>query len=202
MNIVTLATAPDAWEVTGLRWYPNYGKNPGVNSQYGCSQPGLPCSYSVQVDDGCHGPDMVNYVFFGTMCGLCRQHFMENKAQLVAGTFLTAPYQFIKLLAMFNRPSATLMTEIWKRWQYGVFSAGGDAALAEKWVRVGFHGWPDQQLTPIPQYPQCDTSCTQPYTAQPSKDGIPVITNGRFTLHLGGSVADATLGKKVWSEDF
>lgn len=113
------------------------------------------CGSSVEVADQCYYAGSANYVVFGVMCDLCRQHYVQTP-----GTWFFADMQFTEteMLALVDLYKARGL-------------AGSNWATARAWASAGYHGWPSGGSAPAADRANCATTCPTPYQGSQGADG-------------------------------
>ncbi len=107
-----------------------------------------PCGSTVQVDGECSYAGSSNYVIFGVMCLLCRDHFVA------VGSRKAADFTESEMLALINLYKGT--------GPLGLGTPSANFGSSKLWASAGYHGWP-AVASPTGDRPGCSPSCPTPY---------------------------------------
>jgi hypothetical protein len=132
------------WEINQLG--PGNRDEGAKNFQPDCATCGG--SLSVQVGSGCHYAGSVNYVIYGVMFRLCRDHLPFDK-----------PF--------FSESAMTSNITLWK-----TLRKAPNLTASLDWAKAGFNGWPGGS-TPRPELPNCE-KCPKPVTSRLTVRWLPV----------------------------
>jgi hypothetical protein len=144
---VALAETPIGavgWEINQLG--PGGREQAAKNFQPACATCGG--SLSVQVGSGCHYAGSVNYVIYGVMMRLCRDHMTFDR-----------PF--------FTEQSMTEYITLWKS-----LRSAPNLAASLDWAKAGYNGWP-RGLNPASELPDCD-KCPKRVTTRLTVRWLPV----------------------------
>lgn len=141
-----VTTGSYAWDIVELHnndWILNYRPL--------CATQGAtpPCGSTVQVGSECYYAGSPNYVIFGTMCKLCRDHFYAQ-GRAGANVGYTGWMDF-------TEDSMLDLIDLYK-------SSSANVGPSKAWAVAGRDGWPSGGSPPRGDRPGCAPQCSQPYT--------------------------------------
>jgi hypothetical protein len=139
-NLVTIPWATFSWDISQLS--PEGRKK--FTKAFGpeCAS----CGYTVQVGGACHFDGSVNYVAYGTMMRLCRDHYNADGSDWAR---------------WFSEDMMILLIAAHKSFT-GVVSA--NVGSSAEWASAGYRGWPQKGSAPAGDRPNCTATCSKTYS--------------------------------------
>jgi hypothetical protein len=158
--LTSVVTGGFAWDIVDLHnnaWILSY--RPACASAHATPA----CGSTVAIDGECSYAGSPNYVIFGVMCKLCRDHYALTDPR-------TAPD--------FDESNMLHLIDVYKGTGYtGLQTPSPNFGPSNEWARAGYHGWPGV-ASPRGDRPTCSPMCPTPFGGSPFR--VHWVPNGVF----------------------
>jgi Domain of unknown function (DUF4157) len=158
----SLLTGASAWDIVELhnqQWILSY--------RPACATQGAtpPCGSTVKVGGDCYYAGSPNYVIYGVMCKLCRDHFAAQGNPSGVSRFTQSSMEY-----WINFYKGTGFT--------GFSTPSGNFGPSRAWAIAGYNGWPTGGTPPAGDRNTCAPNCPTPYNG--SAFSVRWVPHGTF----------------------